>query len=835
MAKSKAPKNLEVDGTNKLAARSKASDKHEKAELNIEEATVASPRPSRKRTGDYFDFDGEDSAGEAPSNSAVAPKTEKPKKKPKTAATDKTEKPNKGETKPSAKEKKTKGGKDDAPKAPKEKPTKAVTEKKEKAPKSSKEERPKKDEAESSKKPKKDKSKSGAGKELTGEPAPEAEADKPESKAKKPKAGSKKNAASPESAAIDADLAMDEGPLESLLGNKDGKAADDVAGQPADSAGTVKDSSSAKKAAKVPKAQKGKSAKPAAVEVAKKGSKDGAENATEVADSLKKAVTDGTEKAKKTAKAKAPTTETAAEVADTLKKEVKAGSEKAKKAAKSQAVSTETPVEVANTAKKGTKAAAEKVQKAVKPNTDDAAAKKAKPVKQKDMVKKSAPTDEQTKPEAFKSKKRKAPAGDAETVKTDLLDPLAEHAEASTKKKQKKEKAKSKSLGGAVGDLLSSAAESANAARASLGGFANSLMGAAAEVAEGPGDAIEATKSVAKKAKGKGKAIAEDVAESTGKAIAALEASTDADDDDSDSDAEPDDHTAALLAGFESEGDEAPTSGPGFEEGEQVPKIPDAKKTAEKIKGIKVDADEGTGVVYVGRIPHGFYEHQMRQYFSQFGDINRLRLSRNRKTGQSRHYSFLEFKSAGVAKIVADTMDNYLMFGHILKCKVVPPEQLHEKVWKGADKRFKKVPWNKMEGRKLEMGVGRDQWTSRNEKEEKRRESKKEKLKEIGYEFEAPPLKGVDQVAVKDTPKEIENGEAFEEEQSLVTGGAGEDAGAMVVSEEVKTKKTKKSGKGEPKETTTMTVKKTKRTLEGGEDAAGTKAKKAKKTKGAAA
>lgn len=40
---------------------------------------------------------------------------------------------------------------------------------------------------------------------------------------------------------------------------------------------------------------------------------------------------------------------------------------------------------------------------------------------------------------------------------------------------------------------------------------------------------------------------------------------------------------------------------------------------------------EDRGVIYLGRIPHGFYEDQMRNYFSQFGDITRLRLSRNKK------------------------------------------------------------------------------------------------------------------------------------------------------------------------------------------------------------
>lgn len=37
------------------------------------------------------------------------------------------------------------------------------------------------------------------------------------------------------------------------------------------------------------------------------------------------------------------------------------------------------------------------------------------------------------------------------------------------------------------------------------------------------------------------------------------------------------------------------------------------------------------GVVFLGRIPHGFYEKEMRAYFSQFGEVTRLRLSRNKK------------------------------------------------------------------------------------------------------------------------------------------------------------------------------------------------------------
>ncbi len=42
-----------------------------------------------------------------------------------------------------------------------------------------------------------------------------------------------------------------------------------------------------------------------------------------------------------------------------------------------------------------------------------------------------------------------------------------------------------------------------------------------------------------------------------------------------------------------------------------------------------VEAD--SSVVCLSHIPHGFYESQMKKYFAQFGKVNRLRLSRNKK------------------------------------------------------------------------------------------------------------------------------------------------------------------------------------------------------------
>ncbi|KAL6484896.1 hypothetical protein MHYP_G00069410 [Metynnis hypsauchen] len=96
------------------------------------------------------------------------------------------------------------------------------------------------------------------------------------------------------------------------------------------------------------------------------------------------------------------------------------------------------------------------------------------------------------------------------------------------------------------------------------------------------------------------------------------------------------------------------------------------------------------GVVYVGHLPRALAEPQLGAYFSQFGKVNRLRMSRSKKTGRSKGYAFVEFDCDEVAKIVAETMNNYLMGERLIKCEVIPPEKVHEKLFVGSQKMFSK-------------------------------------------------------------------------------------------------------------------------------------------------
>lgn len=121
-------------------------------------------------------------------------------------------------------------------------------------------------------------------------------------------------------------------------------------------------------------------------------------------------------------------------------------------------------------------------------------------------------------------------------------------------------------------------------------------------------------------------------------------------------------------------------------------KLLPANKGKNQKKKQKKKAEEETeirpGVVYVGHIPRGFYEKEMRAYFSQFGKVLRLRLARSSRTGGSKGFAFIEFESEEVAKVVAETMNNYLFFEKLLKCEFIPIDKVHPNAFKGWTQRM---------------------------------------------------------------------------------------------------------------------------------------------------
>jgi len=70
-----------------------------------------------------------------------------------------------------------------------------------------------------------------------------------------------------------------------------------------------------------------------------------------------------------------------------------------------------------------------------------------------------------------------------------------------------------------------------------------------------------------------------------------------------------------------------------------------------------------------------------------------------------------------LAEIVADTMDGYLIHPHRMVCKVM---EVDDKVWKGANKAFKMIPWKRINGDKLEAKRTKEDWENLAQKEKER-------------------------------------------------------------------------------------------------------------------
>jgi nucleolar protein 15 len=141
-------------------------------------------------------------------------------------------------------------------------------------------------------------------------------------------------------------------------------------------------------------------------------------------------------------------------------------------------------------------------------------------------------------------------------------------------------------------------------------------------------------------------------------------------------------------------------------------------------------------VLYFGRVPKSMPEEPLRAYLSQFGDISRLRLSRNRKTGASKHYAFVEFEDEEVGQIVQETMNNYLLEGRLLQVRILPKEKVHPSLWIGANKKWRKVP----EVRRFR--IGHDEPKTPEEKDRvqkkllKRQQIRRKKIQDQGIEYD---------------------------------------------------------------------------------------------------
>ncbi|XP_023015919.2 MKI67 FHA domain-interacting nucleolar phosphoprotein-like [Leptinotarsa decemlineata] len=89
----------------------------------------------------------------------------------------------------------------------------------------------------------------------------------------------------------------------------------------------------------------------------------------------------------------------------------------------------------------------------------------------------------------------------------------------------------------------------------------------------------------------------------------------------------------------------------------------------------KVTAEQKRGLLFISHLPHGFYENEMKKYFQQFGNVTNVKVCRSKRTGNSKGFGYVEFSNPDVAKIAAETMNNYLMFKKRITTEYIPFEK----------------------------------------------------------------------------------------------------------------------------------------------------------------
>lgn len=153
----------------------------------------------------------------------------------------------------------------------------------------------------------------------------------------------------------------------------------------------------------------------------------------------------------------------------------------------------------------------------------------------------------------------------------------------------------------------------------------------------------------------------------------------------------------------------------------QIKKLANTKKAA---KADQKDAKGAiSGILYVGRLPSGFHEKELSKYFSQFGDLKEVRLARNKKTGNSRHYGFVQFVNPDDSRVAHEAMNNYLLMGHLLQVRLLPKGSKIEKLYRYKQRAFCAPPSPKKSAKELK------------ERASQKHEERMERLEKAGINF----------------------------------------------------------------------------------------------------
>ena len=182
-----------------------------------------------------------------------------------------------------------------------------------------------------------------------------------------------------------------------------------------------------------------------------------------------------------------------------------------------------------------------------------------------------------------------------------------------------------------------------------------------------------------------------------------------------------------------------------------------ATKLSRRFNKLKVKPEhlKSRGIIYIGHLPKGFSEDELKKFFTQFGKITKIRVARSKKTGRPKGYAFLEFTDKDVAEIAVQTMNGYMMFHRQIECHMV--EAAHKDTFKHGNREWKFVPTQVMFRNKKNQEKTPEQKAARVEGLLGKEKEKRIRLKELGIEYDFPGYQAiVDKAPVGKKTKKVE-------------------------------------------------------------------------------
>ena len=106
--------------------------------------------------------------------------------------------------------------------------------------------------------------------------------------------------------------------------------------------------------------------------------------------------------------------------------------------------------------------------------------------------------------------------------------------------------------------------------------------------------------------------------------------------------------------------------------------------------------------LYVGSLPYSLSEEELRDLFTQYGDVASVRIITDRFTGQSKGFGFVEMTNADEAQKAVEGVNGTQISGRTLIVNDARPEQRRERSFSGGNR------WGDDDGERRERRPRRD-------------------------------------------------------------------------------------------------------------------------------